>query len=72
MFYRTVFTDSVISYLFTMILVFVSNFPFPFNKHFFYCEKVKKKFFFTLFRAGSGHYTSYARHEGRDPRSCLT
>lgn len=45
---------------------------FPFHKHFFLLWKILKLLYFYTFRAGSGHYTSYARHEGRDPWNCLT
>lgn len=46
MFYRTIFTDSVLSYLLTMILVFVINFPII--NIFFIVKKFNFFFFFTL------------------------
>lgn len=90
MFYRTVFTDSVISLSVHNDFGVNWQLTFPFHKHFFFIVKKFKTYFlnfqetfyfivksfnlllFYTFRAGSGHYTSYARHEGRDPRSYLT
>lgn len=43
-----------------------------FQETFHFIVKSFNLLLFYTFRAGSGHYTSYARHEGRDPRSYLT
>lgn len=45
---------------------------YTFRKHFSLLCKSLNLLFFNTFRAGSGHYTSYARHEGRNLWSCLS